>query len=157
MRLRSSLRKTSQSSRSAIGDIVCVLLGCEAPMLLRPQLYGKYAIVGECCVHGLHDGASLLGPLPHPWRVQVFEDSTGSLCIYRYFNADTGELSDEDPRLDPLPEEWEKLEIERTADDPGIFKNFRNKITGEIMNADPRLLPEALKTRGVDMQTFTLI
>lgn len=126
-------------------------------MLLRPQPQGKYLIVGECCVYGLHDATSLLGPLPRPWTLQVFEDTTGSLCIYRYFNSDTGELSDNDPRLGPLPEHWEKLDVERTADDPGIFQKFRNKVTGEIMNSDPRLLPEALRERGVNLQTFTLM
>jgi len=34
---------------------------------------------------------------------------------------------------------------------------FRNCETGEVMDSDPRMSPEALKERGVDIKTFHLV
>ncbi|KAM7192098.1 Heterokaryon incompatibility protein (HET) domain containing protein [Rhypophila sp. PSN 637] len=139
------------------GDVIAVVLGCDAPMVLRPHRESStYAVVGQAYCHGLHDATALLGPLPHPWHVQVFEDNTGNLAIYRFHNPETGELSDEDPRLDPLPAEWERITRGRTEDDPQSFQCFRNKSTGETIDYDPRLSPDALRARGVDIRTFCL-
>lgn len=75
----------------------------------------------------------------------------------RYFNPSTGVVIEEDPRLDPLPPEWERVQADRTPDDPVACALFKNKVTGEVMNSDPRLLLEALAQRGVDLKTFQLI
>ncbi|KAK3387780.1 heterokaryon incompatibility protein-domain-containing protein [Podospora didyma] len=141
-----------------LGDIVCILLGCSHPMLLRPQLDNKYLVVGSCFIYGLHDAIGLLGPLPSPWRAQVFKDSIGLRSVHRFFNPDTNTLSDEDPRLEPLDESWERVaDVQRTGNDPYLFQRFKNKLTGEVINSDPRLTPEALKARGVDLKEFSLI
>ena len=47
-----------------LGDQVCVLLGCDLPMLLRPTSESEYQVVGSCYVDGLMFGEALLGPLP---------------------------------------------------------------------------------------------
>ncbi|KAI0552267.1 HET-domain-containing protein, partial [Xylaria curta] len=52
-----------------VGDKMCVLLGCDAPMLLRPLESGEFLVVGECFVEGLSMGEALLGPLPKHTRV----------------------------------------------------------------------------------------
>lgn len=125
-------------------------------MLLRLGPSGRYQVVGECYIHGLMDSESLLGPLPDPWKVLVDFDSNG---IYdgRYLNPSTGVVTKGDPRLDSLPVEWERVYADRSPDDPLLLALFKNKVTGEVMNSDPRLLPEALKQRGVDLKTFQLI
>jgi hypothetical protein len=125
-------------------------------MLLRPQGDSTFQVIGESFVHGLNDGIGFLGSLPDPWIAQVYNDGTGLFTKLRFFNPKTNVVSDEDPRLDPLPEEWEPHDRERTAEDPRIFRCFKNKLTGELVNSDPRLLPQALEARGVKLRTFSL-
>jgi hypothetical protein len=137
------------------GDIICVLLGCDRPNLLRETTPDCFRVIGPCFVYGLHDAIGLLGPLPPPWQGRL-EWGSGRRTKLSFFNTETQEYSDEDPRLGDLGE-WERIEHEPEADDPEIFDFFRNKRTGEIMNSDPRMLPEALKTRGVDLRRFSLI
>lgn len=40
------------------GDVVCVLFGCDTPVVLRP-VGNQYALVGPCYVEGLMDGEAL--------------------------------------------------------------------------------------------------
>ena len=71
------------------GDVVCVILGCNSPLLLRPLSNGNYTVVGECYIHGFMNGEALLGPLPEGWKaVRILEDGLG----YRngFHNVDTG-------------------------------------------------------------------
>ncbi|KIW94642.1 uncharacterized protein Z519_04618 [Cladophialophora bantiana CBS 173.52] len=142
-----------------VGDITCVFLGYDAPVLLRPQSGNPktFALVGDAFVYGLHDATALLGQLPSPWRVQVFEDDAGYLTAYRFFNPQSNVLSDEDPRLGPL-EQWTRVtSLPRTMDDPVIFQVFQHNQTGEIIKHDPRLDPEALIARGLNVNTFCLV
>lgn len=37
------------------GDIICILLGCSTPLLVRP-FDGRYKLIGECYVHGIMKG-----------------------------------------------------------------------------------------------------
>lgn len=41
------------------GDVICVLLGCSAPMVLRP-IEDHFTVIGECYVHGIMDGEVLM-------------------------------------------------------------------------------------------------
>lgn len=50
-----------------LGDIICLFLCYNFPMLFRPTTFG-YLVVGLCFIHGLMDGEGLLGPLPNPWN-----------------------------------------------------------------------------------------
>ncbi|KAK5444240.1 hypothetical protein LTS15_010355 [Exophiala xenobiotica] len=88
------------------GDEAHVILGCRAPMVLRPTKEGQYQVVGAACVYGLNWGEALLGPLPQDyvvmptrsWReFQGYETS--------YVNQKTGESTMWDPRI-----AWEELE-----------------------------------------------
>ncbi|KAK3324560.1 heterokaryon incompatibility protein-domain-containing protein [Cercophora scortea] len=137
------------------GDIVTIMLGYDAPMVLREKADGTYHVVGESMAYGFHDAICLLGAFPTPWSVQVSLDSTGDASLYRFFNAETGQLTEEDPRLEPL-RGWERFDMDRTADDPEVFQKFRNLSTGEVINYDPRMSPDALEARGVAMTTFRL-
>ena len=42
-------------------DMVCVLLGCSVPVVIRREAPNRYALVGECYMHGIMDGEAL-GP-----------------------------------------------------------------------------------------------
>ncbi|KAH7310530.1 heterokaryon incompatibility protein-domain-containing protein [Stachybotrys elegans] len=140
------------------GDMVVVFLGCESPILVRPRPNKTFQVLGECFVYGLNDANALLGPLPSPWSAHVFDDPTGLFTILRFYNSETKTTQDEDPRLGPLAEEWEAMERkERTSEDPRIFAYFMNKKTGEIVNSDPRMEPQVLRERGVELETFALI
>jgi len=124
-------------------------------MILRETAHGMYHVVGTALVYGLHDATSVLGPLPRPWTVRVHLDSVGDTTLQRFFNETTEELTEDDPRLEPL-RGWERLETDRTGDDPEIFQKFKNLSTGEIINFDPRMSPDELKSRGVALRAFQL-
>ena len=138
-----------------IGDHVCIFLGCYSPMILRPGGSGQFQVVGEAYVHGLEDSYGILGPLPSNWRAIIRGDAVGR-PLHRYLNQRTFEETSEDPRLGPLPPGWERLAYERSLDDPAIFELFSSSVTGETINSDPRLSPEALQLRGVKLETFQL-
>ncbi|KAI3320241.1 HET-domain-containing protein [Xylariaceae sp. AK1471] len=140
------------------GDEVFVILGCDVPVLLRPTSSGEYEVVGDCYLHGIMDGEALLGALPPAWSAQLVPTADGvDRRLFR--NADTNITTSEDPRLVNLsiPAEWESIEFEWTPADPIYCKKFRNTNTGEFINSDPRLFPEALIERGVPLKTITLV
>ncbi len=115
-----------------------------------------FQVVGECYVHGLEDAVGLLGPLPKGWKAIIRGDALGR-PNQRFVNPrDNREVID-DPRLGYLPANWERTTYERQADDPAIFERFRNIVTGEMVNYDPRLSPEALEARGVQLRSFKLV
>jgi len=118
------------------GDIITVLLGFDAPMVLRPKANGHHAIIGEAYVHGLMNGEAILGPLPCGWRAQANRDQQG--VMFQNFTKDSDDAVMDDPRLGPLSAEFEWC-------DQTTLPEF-----------DPRLSPKALKYRGVDIRTFHL-
>jgi hypothetical protein len=138
------------------GDLVSLILGYYNPIILRPLPSGQFVVVGESYIHGLNDATGLLGPLPAPWKGIFRVDSMGR-HLHLYYNSVTRQSTPEDPRLDLLPSNWQRLSYERIEDDPEIFQRFKDTITGEVVNSDPRLTPEALMARGVELTTFRLI
>jgi hypothetical protein len=101
------------------------------------------------------DAKSILGPMPDPWKIQMWKIDGWNIPYF--FNTATKTYSTEDPRLPPLPPQWEKNQRKRTQDDPYFFGEFRNRETGEIMNSDPRMLPAALEQRGVRLESLRLV
>lgn len=122
-------------------------------MVVRPTATGEYEVIGDCSVHGIMDGEAILGPLKSPWCIHIKTESDG-LDVASYYNADTKHYSTKDPRLEeiPLPSEWEEIEWERSPADPRYCAKFRNTVTGDIVNYDPRLSSEALTQRGIEIQ-----
>ncbi|KAF5568270.1 heterokaryon incompatibility protein [Fusarium napiforme] len=143
------------------GDVICVVLGCDFPVILRPCEDNTWKFLSDCYVWDLEATQGLLGPLPAPWQAQLFYDPVAEQRSYsRYHNPETGEFTAEDPRLEPLVG-WQRVSVEElgrdlTGDDPEVYDFFRNTEDGRIVDSDPRLEPEALKSRGVKLETFIL-
>ena len=55
-------------SETKPGDQICILLGCQSAMILRPASSSRYQVVGESYVHGLMNGEAFLGPFPGKYR-----------------------------------------------------------------------------------------
>ncbi|ENH69208.1 Heterokaryon incompatibility protein 6, OR allele [Fusarium oxysporum f. sp. cubense race 1] len=143
-------------THSRVSDIICAFLGCKVLVILRPWTGGCFQVVGSCYLHGFTSAEAFLGPLPAPWVMQYKPDSCGVQTPY-FFNKDTKEAVQQDPRLGELPVMWKAIQKDRTKDDPQFLSLFRNSLTGELMNSDPRMLPEALRDRGVRLQSFKLV
>lgn len=134
------------------GDIITILLGCARPVILRAQIGSKYLFVGTAYIHGLMDGEALLGPLPKPMTTIIGYDRS-----QHFWNTETAQTYELDPRLGPLPEEWREI---RTADrlwSSEKVQAFQNTITGQVLHSDPRLLPDALRARGVKLEELDII
>ncbi len=138
-----------------VGDRVYCLLGYWSPLLLRPVADGKFRVVGDCVVAGLMDGEAILGPSQLPWTVQLHLID-GDFRT-KHVNLENGMMMQEDPRLPALSEQWERVEVEHTADDPMFVDHFRDRITGQTQNWDPRLAPDVLRARGVQLETVRLV
>jgi hypothetical protein len=137
-------------------DVICLLLGHSLPAVLRPQPDGRYLFVGSVYIHGLMDGEALLGPLPTAHEVFV-EYTRDSDDVQTFRDVLTGRCTTEDPRLGPLPTEWETIVTKDRLWHAKQVNAWRNRSTQEIMYSDPRLLPDALAARGVVLETLTII
>lgn len=149
--------RLGMSSTSIIPtDVVKVGLGLDVPLVLRhaPGREGCYTVVGACYIHGSMDGEAILGPLPDGWTMQSF---SGTRAYKRYLHYPTGVAQVDDPRLPKLPAHWQRIPHEVTPDDPQSIHFFENVDTGEVINHDPRMTAEALKDRGIRLETTALI
>ena len=140
--------------RIETGDRLCIVLGCQSPLVLRANKFGNHSVVGECYLDGMMDGAGLIGMLPSNWQrvARYSPDPRGGYDAF--LNRDTGIVQVEDPRLGPLPPGW------RIANHS--YKHVLNYYTNEAAGIfrsqfDPRMSPEALKARGIDLQEYRLV
>ena len=135
------------------GDQVCILLGCQAPLVLRPCGDGYHKVVGECYIDGFMEGAACLGPLPSKWQLvrRYFKEYSGHYDAF--LDHQTGEFQVEDPRLGPLPAGW-YIGDHEWKDALNLYANVE---TGEKTWFDPRMTPEALTARGVELREFQLV
>lgn len=140
------------------GDRVCLLLGSRFPTTLRPMLLHsaseQYQVLGASYVHGLMEGQALLGPLPKHWTMIV---ESFYPIDFAFRNTETKEITVIDPRLVALPEEWERVEVEDETHSNYALRHYRHRHTAEVLDSDPRLLPDALRARGVKLETIILI
>lgn len=125
-------------------------------MILRPTSDGRFRVVGECYVHGLSDAVGILGTLPDQWKVIIKGDAFGRPTP-RYVSLQEYCEIENDPRLGSLPQSWERVSCNRSAEDPSIFEKFLSHETGEEVDSDPRLFPDALIARGVELEYLPLI
>ena len=90
---------------TAPGDEVCVILGCNTAMILRPTTdESQKRVVGPCYIKGFSHGEAVLGPLPSGVKRKLLYKG-GS---YRYIFGD-GELLD--PRLKDWIDEADQRDI----------------------------------------------
>ena len=136
---------------------MCVLLGCNNPMILRPIANDQFLVVGECYAEGLRYNRALLGPLqPHIQFVWRLDEEVGS---YRsaYLDRDSGDISVHDPRLGPLPKGW-RIKSHPKHHLYQIFERDSGEGVKPIETYDdPRLTTEALRERGVPVVDFELV
>ena len=94
-------------------------------------------------------GEALLGPLPDGWNLARISD--GSRRVWRFLNNKTGQKQREDPRLGPLPIDWEFLQ------EDAYEQQYGNRTTGQKMWSDPRMSDEALEARGTKMEAIAIV
>ncbi|KAI1738100.1 HET-domain-containing protein [Xylaria scruposa] len=124
-----------------VGDKICVLLGCDAPMLLRPLESGEFLVVGECFVEGLSMGEALLGPLPKHTRVAYVSEETSERLHPYYLDYKTGESSLQDPRLKELPIDLAEFRAD-------LQENPNSALSIEL---------DIFRQRGVDVRYLDLV
>lgn len=123
------------------GDEVCVLLGCDSTMVLRPTGNNLYQVVGQSYMSGINTGEALLGRLPQNLRAVNYYDNMAQTFYFAYMNDQTGKVQFEDPRLRRLPID---LEFHQKLWQQG---NFQRVKVG--MNA--------LREAGIDVKYFDLV
>lgn len=122
------------------GDRICVLLGSDAPFLLRPTGNEQYQLVGPCYTHGIMSGEALLGPLPGDYRSVFPFDSERNYYTRAFHSPEKGIIQWNDPRLPYKP----------------VYEPSGGQV--EWVEEEQReLTSEALKKRGVHMEMFELI
>ncbi len=135
------------------GDEVCILLGCRTPLVLRRCEDGHHKVVGECYIDGFMDGKACLGPLPSKLQPVEHYFEEFSRPFDAFLDHQTGEIQIEDPRLGPLPAGWYIVSHEAE----NAVNLYANIDTGEITRFDPRMTPEGLTARGVELREFQLV
>ncbi|KAL2064409.1 hypothetical protein VTL71DRAFT_4903 [Oculimacula yallundae] len=146
------------------GDLMVVLLGCRVPLILRPDPDNEAlcVVVGACYVPGIMNAEALLGSLPPEWTRKCILSKAGYLLnIYEQGSIKT----QQDPRASALPQGWRVMfgtfqdplvdELEDEKDWDGLW--YENLETGQRTSHDPRLTPELLRERGVDIQEFKIV
>lgn len=89
-------------SDAKVGDTILAILSSESFTVVRPApgIKGRYNVVGEAFLYGLHNGEAVLGPLPDHIRAEVhFEIGSG---WFTYRDTRSGAVSSIDPRLEAL-------------------------------------------------------
>jgi len=141
------------------GDIICVLLGSDVPLVLRSKGEGKYSVVGECYCHGIMDGSALLGPLPAGFEfVRNFvQEEKG--YFRAFIDRRSGKVQGEDPRLAgyPLPTRWRIETFHEGATINFVQDNDDGTEKERVADFDPRMTPDELRKRGVNVVKFDLI
>jgi hypothetical protein len=153
-----------------IGDQIFVTPGVDTAIILS-SIEGRpnhYRLKGECYVHGLMNSEALLGALSEVagedlWSYRWERVAGDYRIIFK-----NGELATQnDPRLGPLPEDWNKKyrgeERRKFYDEEfgtdGTMRElyFHNRSTNEFSKTDPRMNSKALKRRGVAFEDIIMI
>jgi hypothetical protein len=142
------------------GDQVCVLLGCNSSMLLRPA-GNRRKVVGECYVPGLTSGEALAGPLPKGYRKEMVFDESRRAWSLKFRNISNNETISEDPRFNSseYPEIGSIVAYQRCTrqDKTGLMGTVQvRNLDDEARLAYP-WREENLKKRGVLLRDFLLI
>jgi hypothetical protein len=139
---------------SKVGDQICIVLGCPAPLVLRPTNSGRHQVVGAAYMDVLIEGQAILGRLPDGVG-KVMEDTLDDGLWPAYMHINSGKYLNGDPRLGPAPAGWRIKHHKREH----LYSWLVNDETGEdsVRDGDPRLTPDALRARGVKLKEFHLV
>lgn len=136
---------------AAAGDIICTILGCSVPIVLRPVKTSEgspsdqeeYTVVGDCYVQGLMNQEALFGQVPSPFA-RVLTQSVGP-GIWRFLNKKTGTVQIEDPRLAlSYSDDIQALMIEEGYDMTTAHEGRRLRV-------------ETIQAAGFEFKTFDLV
>jgi hypothetical protein len=127
------------------GDVLCVLLGVDVPILLRPTTpestaEQRWQVVGSCNTPGLMFGEAIHGPLPNHYR--SFRSPIASHAIINYMGVTVTDERDGTAITNPT----------KILDEMGI--------RWERYSRQPHLLevlPETLRAAGVDLRQLYLV
>ena len=126
-------------SETKPGDQICILLGCQMAMILRPASSSQYQVVGESYVHGLMDGEAFLGPFPGNYQsIKVVLDGVYNIA---YLDKQTGDYQWNDPRI--------KEEDQIVDQNGGLIVHDGSE--------GPEVKPDIFQRRGLKLQEFDLI
>ncbi|KAI0376840.1 heterokaryon incompatibility protein-domain-containing protein [Hypomontagnella monticulosa] len=139
---------TTECGRFGIGpsstepdDVVCLLLGSEMPIILKPVPSGQYNVVGDCFMHGIMSGEPFLGPLPAGLREVRYLFPESGEYMRHLLDENTGEAVRKDPRVRHL-----LFGLRITA------KSMRS---GGPLRYDVKI--EELRRAGLDVEEFNLV
>jgi len=97
------------------GDQVCIILGCQQPLILRLDRDSNHCVVGSLYLCGLMNGEAILDPVSSGYRAVTCVDKDTGLDDLMFENTETGMTDLEDPRLaslelslNPYRQEWAK-------------------------------------------------
>lgn len=124
-----------------LGDEVHIVIGCGAPLILRPVGNGQHKVVGTCYIAGVQGGKTFLGSLPQGWRRTCEMDESFGSPVPRFMNDDTGECTARDPRLD----KWSTTG----------FKKVDKKYAGWSHRYEVN--EEDLRSRGINARYINLV
>ncbi|OTB18167.1 hypothetical protein K445DRAFT_19731 [Daldinia sp. EC12] len=84
-----------------VGDHICILIGFNGIVTLRPMPNNQFLYIGEAYIDRLRLGEGLLGPLPGD--VQIYLTTHAERATFGFRNKYSGKITFEDPRLKSLP------------------------------------------------------
>lgn len=140
------------------GDLVAILLGYDAPVVLRQAGPESYIILGDALYDGAMQGEAILGPLPWYVERKLVQHNFDPRSPKRrwgwsvFADQRSGQSQLEDPRLGRLPHGW------RIVDH--LSKDFRLLFEHELLcktENDPRLELEVLVSRCLKLETIHLL
>ena len=131
------------------GDQICILLGCNTPMVIRADSNGRYKIIGESYVSGLSRNEAFLGPLPGGYKCVSQRDAESDAYYWVFQDSETGKIQVGDPRLGTeLPSGWQ-----RATDVQEQWESFSHDSAPDTWtHFDPRLTKSELLKRGVPLE-----
>ena len=56
--------------QTSVGDVICVLFGCDMPVVLRKIDENSYTFIGGCYVHGIMEGEAMRDMAAGKYRIK---------------------------------------------------------------------------------------
>ncbi|EOA81138.1 uncharacterized protein SETTUDRAFT_36012 [Exserohilum turcica Et28A] len=132
------------------GDQICLLLGFESSLIIRPTHKKRFKVIGQCYLAGVTNGEPLLGALSPHHRMILVQHAASYQNYWTFLDSRTGKVDVEDPRLESeLPRGWRRVKHE--LDDVQL-KFAHDSNPGKCTQFDPRLSRSELLRRGVPLE-----